>query len=199
MNKGNFLENSCTFSLLKPELLKECKPFICGNDDLDDFFMNNSDLYTKQLLGKTYCFRLDEDLSVITCAFTVANDSIKANFLPNSRKKKVIQDIPFSKQRRSYPAVLIGRLGVNMNYQGCHIGNELIGFIKDWFISPENKTGCRFIVVDAYNKSSIISFYEKNNFYPLFSTEQQEKEYLGIPESSSLFTRLMIFDLINIT
>ena len=199
MNKGNFLENSCTFSLLKPELLKVCKPFICGNDDLDDFFMNNSDLYTKQLLGKTYCFRLDEDLSVITCAFTVANDSIKANFLPNSRKKKVIQDIPFSKQRRSYPAVLIGRLGVNMNYQGCHIGNELIGFIKDWFISPENKTGCRFIVVDAYNKPSIISFYEKNNFYPLFSTEQQEKEYLGIPESSSLFTRLMIFDLINIT
>lgn len=161
MNKGNFLENNCTFSLLKPELLKECKPFICGNDDLDDFFMNHSALYTQQLLGKTYCFRLDKDLSDITCAFTVSNDSIKANFLPNSRKKKVIQDIPFSKQRRSYPAVLIGRLGVNMNYQGCHIGNELIDFIKDWFISPENKTGCRFIVVDAYNKPSIISFFAK--------------------------------------
>lgn len=198
MNNDNFLENNCTFSLLKPELLKECKPFICGNDDLDDFFMNNSALYTEQLLGKTYCFRLDKDLSIITCAFTVANDSVKANFLPNSRKKKVTQDIPFVKQHRSYPAVLIGRLGVNQEFQGCHIGNKLINFIKDWFVSPENKTGCRFIVVDAYNKPSIISFYEKNGFYPLFSTEQQEREYLTISENSPLLTRLMIFDLINI-
>lgn len=75
MNQSNFLENNCTFSLLKPELLKECKPFICGDDDLDDFFTNNSALYTEQLLGKTYCFRLDKDLSIITCAFTVANVS----------------------------------------------------------------------------------------------------------------------------
>jgi len=77
MNKGNFLENNCTFSLLKPELLKECKPFICGNDDLDDFFMNNSNLYTEQLLGKTYCFRLDEDLSVMTVSKLISYRTVE--------------------------------------------------------------------------------------------------------------------------
>lgn len=186
------------FSLLEPELLQQCKPFNCGNNDLDDFFLNQSVLYSTQLLGKTYCFRLDNDQSTIACIFTVANDCIKVNFLPNSRRKKVIQDIPHVKQRRSYPAVLIGRLGVNKELQGNHLGEELIDFIKDWFASYENKTGCRFIVVDAYNEPHILRFYEKNGFHPLFSTEQQECEYLTLPEGTHLHTRLMIFDLINI-
>lgn len=198
MKYDSFLENNCTFSLLEPELLQQCKPFNCGNDDLNDFFWNNSVLYSAQLLGKTYCFRLDKDLSTIVCAFTVANDSVKANFLPNNRRKKIVQDIPHSKRHRSYPAVLIGRLGVNSEFQGNHIGEELLKFIKDWFVSYENKTGCRFIVVDAYNQPSVLHFYEKNGFGYLFSTEQQECEYLSLPDTTSLFTRLMIFDLINI-
>ncbi len=45
--------------------------------------------------------------------FTVSNDSLKADDLPNSRKKKANKDIPRNKQRKSYPAVLIGRLGVD--------------------------------------------------------------------------------------
>lgn len=194
----NFLESGCTFSLLEPELLQQCKPFICGNDDLDDFFLNQSILYSTQLLGKTYCFLLDSDQSPIACAFTVSNDSIKVNFLPNSRKKRVIQGIPHSKRHRSYPAVLIGRLGVNKQLQGNHIGKELMDFIKDWFVSPENKTGCRFIVVDAYNELQVLHFYEDNGFHPLFSSEQQEREYLSLPIDTTLNTRLMIFDLINI-
>lgn len=198
MMQNNFLENCCTFSLLEPELLENCKPFICGNDDLDDFFLNNSALYTAQLLGKTYCFRLDSDPSVIVCAFTVANDSIKVNFLPNSRKKKVTEAIPRIKQHRSYPAVLIGRLGVNKQFQSLHIGNRLLNFIKDWFISPENKTGCRFVVVDAYNQPKILQFYEKNKFQTLFSSEAQERAYLTLPDTHPLYTRLMVFDLINL-
>lgn len=198
MKHYNFLKSNCTFSVLELELLQQCKPFICGNNDLDDFFLNQSVLYSAQLLGKTYCFRLDNAQSTITCIFTVANDSIKVNFLPNSRKKKIIQGIPHAKQRRSYPAVLIGRLGVNKEFQGNHIGEELMNFIKDWFVSSENKTGCRFIVVDAYNEPQVLHFYEKNGFQPLFSTEQQECEYLTLPAGTSLHTRLMVFDLIHI-
>ena len=56
------------------------------------------------------------------CAFTISNDSIKTFLLPNARKKKVIKDIPRQKQMKSYPAVLIGRLGVNKNYRS--IENE---------------------------------------------------------------------------
>ena len=80
----------------------------------------------------------------------------------------------------SYPAVLIGRLGVNREYQGTpsHVGQQLMTFIKDWFRHEDNKTGCRFIVVDAYNEERVLKYYDKNGFLPLYKTEEIEKQYL---------------------
>jgi GNAT superfamily N-acetyltransferase len=192
----NFLSNNCTFSVLNEVVLKSSSFFDCGHPDLNDFFSNDCIAYSKELLGKSYCFRLDSDQSVIACAFTVSNDSIKVNSLPNSRKKKLVKSIPRPKQFRSYPAVLIGRLGVNQNYKGVGIGRELMDFIKSWFIDPNNKTGCRFIVVDAYNEPIPIKYYMQNEFEFLFSTEEQEKEYMGLLVDDQLKTRLMYFDLI---
>jgi hypothetical protein len=116
-------------------------------------------------------------------------------------KKKVIQEIPRQKQMRSYPAVLIGRLGVNKNYRFIQgererTGKQLMDFIKSWFIDGANKTGCRFIVVDSYNTKGPLKYYTDNEFVPLFSTEDQEKEFTGIKPEDSLETRLMYYDLI---
>ena len=72
-------------------------------------------------------------------------------------------------------------------------------FIKAWFIDDANKTGCRFIVVDAYNEAIPISYYQKNGFDFLFSTEEQEKEYMGLNTEEALKTRLMYFDLIQLS
>ena len=92
------------------------------------------------------------DPSIIVCAATISNDSIKSNSLPNSRKKKVSKSIPREKQFRSYPAVLIGRLGVNADYHSKGIGKELMDFVKSWFIDTSNKTDCSFVIVDSYNE-----------------------------------------------
>jgi len=192
----NFLESNCTFSVLDEVVIKSSKVFDCGHPDLNDFFSNDCIAYSKELLGKSYCFRLDSDSSIITCSFTVSNDSIKVNSLPNSRKKKLIKSIPRPKHFKSYPAVLIGRLGVDQNFKGKGIGKELMDFIKSWFIDPNNKTGCRFLVVDAYNEPNPIQYYKKNDFDFLFSTEEQEKEYMGMSTNETLKTRLMYFDLI---
>jgi len=72
----------------------------------------------QSILGKTLCFTLDDDPSIIVCAFTISNDSIKARDLPNSIKRKVTKLIPREKTLRNYPAILIGRLGVNIKYRG---------------------------------------------------------------------------------
>jgi len=69
-------------------------------------------------------------------------------------------------------------------------------FIKSWFIDGANKTGCRFIVVDSYNDVIPLRYYTENQFIPLFSSDEQEKEYTGIPIEAILATRLMYFDLI---
>ena len=48
-----------------------------------------------------------------------------------------------------------------------HILLQVIEYIASWFVHPDNKTGCRFIVVDAYNKENVLHFYEKNGISPL--------------------------------
>lgn len=152
-------------------------------------------------MGKTYCFTLDENPEIIIGAFTISNDSIKTFNLPNARKKKVNKDIPRQKQMKSYTAVLIGRLGVHKNYRLVNdetdrTGKQLMNFIKSWFIDGANKTGCRFIVVDSYNEINPLKYYSNNEFIPLFSNEEQEKEYTGIGSDAKLETRLLYFDLI---
>lgn len=191
-----FLEEKCTFDVLSQQLLNSCNSFDCGHGDLNDFFTNDSQNYSSQLLGKSYCFCLDKSPNEIVCSFTISNDSIKTNFLPNNRKKKVNKEIPRVKQFKSYPAVLIGRLGVGEKFKNKGVGRELMNFIKSWFIDPENKTGCRFVVVDSYNEKTPLSYYQRNDFEFLFSSEAQEKEYMGLPKDYELNTRLMYFDLI---
>lgn len=196
-----FLLENCTLKIYDKNILQNCQPFDCDHPDLNDFFANDVLNYSMELLGKTYCFVLDDDPSVIVCAFTISNDSIKTTHLPNARKKKVTKVIPREKQMRSYPAVLIGRLGVNKNYRMVEgeverTGKQLMDFIKSWFIDGANKTGCRFIVVDSYNELKPLRYYAQNNFVSLFSSEEQEKEFTGLKTEDTLITRLMYFDLI---
>lgn len=58
-----------------------------------------------------------------------------------------------------------------------------------------NKVGCRFLVVDAYNKEEILKFYYSNGFLPLRKTEEDERDFYGITSVETLRTRLLYFDL----
>jgi len=193
------LFEDCSFGSLSENIDKiNLEEFDCSNEDLNEFFKQDAIKYSRDLLGKTYAFVLDENKESVVCMFTVSNDSLKADDLPNSRKKKVNKEIPRNKQRKSYPAVLIGRLGVASKFSGSGIGTQLMEFIKAWFIDPLNKTGCRFIVVDAYNTDNAIHYYLRNEFDFLFSSEKQEKEYIGKEDSEELKTRMMYFDLLSL-
>ncbi len=193
---SDFLLNNCTLQAVDHTVVKICSKFDCGHSDLNDFFQKDSVSYLTQLLGKTYVFTLNSDPSIIVCAFTVANDSIKTVNLPNKGKNRLNRKIPHAKQMRSYPAVLIGRLGVNKDYKNRKIGSELMDFIKAWFVDRNNKTGCRFILVDSYNEEGPLNYYKKNQFSELFSSEDEERDFLKIRNNNKLKTRLMCFDLI---
>lgn len=56
-----FLSSQCFFSELTDDLLSTCQPFSCGNEDLDDFFENDATRYAYYLMGKSYCFRKNDD------------------------------------------------------------------------------------------------------------------------------------------
>jgi len=182
--------------------MQEAHKFDCGNSDLNDFFEKDAFNFDVQLFGKTYCFLPDFDRKEIVCIFTISNDSVKVRTLPDESKKQLRKNIPRQKRGlRNYPAVLIGRLGVNKKYMDSGIGSQVLDFIKAWFRQEDNKTGCRFLIVDAYNTEKVTSFYsEKNGFSFLFDSEEIESKFIGIDlkKNESLHTRMMFYDLIEI-
>lgn len=194
------LISKCDMFIATQEKLATCEPFICKEDDLTDFFANDATKYQEKLLGKTYIFCLKENPQVIVAAFTLSNDSIRiTNKLKDEDKETFLHKTELdSKGLRRYPSVLIGRLGVNKVFENLGYGSAVISFIKMWFLS-ENKTGCRFIIVDAYNNERTLHFYQKNDFEFLIEDEVNEAKYMDISRNNlPLRTRLMFFDLLQV-
>ena len=170
--------------------------FNCGRKDINDFFRNEALDYQKELFGKTYLFSPRDNLNTVAAAFTVANASIFTRLLPNSRQKKVGYEIRHSKGQINYPAVLLGRLGVDVRFSGFKLGRQIVEFVAQWFAGPENKSGCRHLIVDAYNEKWLLNFYEECGLKPIFGSDEQERVYRQIEDDAPLETRLLYRDLI---
>lgn len=144
--------------------------FNCGDTDLNDFLVSDALNYQNELLAVTYL--LIDKQSTVSAFFSLSNDALKDQDFEkwNSLSRK----IPNRKRRKDYPAVKIVRIGVDVSFTGQGIGSEIVFFIKNWF-TTENKTGCRFLLVDAYNRTEVLSFYERNDFSYLTEKDINKK------------------------
>lgn len=156
------------------------KPFDCGDTDLngflleDDRLISNAKHHAKELLAVTYVIE-DEDKEQTIAYFSLLNDKIERNITDDSEWKRLSKEIPNIKRRRSQPAVKIGRLAVSKEYQGQGWGLQIVNFLKHWFTN-NNKTGCRYITVDALADKA--SFYEKHGFKVLVTPEKGDETVL---------------------
>ena len=171
----------------------ELLPFDCGDKDLNEFFTKDAINYQRGLFAVTYYLENDEETILY---FTLSNDKLSAIETTKSFWRKVKDSIPHEKHRKDFPAVKIGRFAVGKKFQqsDAHWGTITLKFIKRWMVS-ENKTGCRFITVDAYKNA--VPFYKKNNFK--FMGKEEEERYLSdikSPESEGTYS--MYFDLSRI-
>jgi GNAT superfamily N-acetyltransferase len=188
------LEQDC--DIVKVNQSNPILAFDCADDDLNEFFVLDAPKYQAQLLGETYFF-VETETQKVVCAYTLSNDGIKTFDLPNSRKKKIRDSVPREKHTKSFPATLIGRLGVSKDFAGQGVGSQLMEFVKTSCLF-ETGNRCRFLIVDAYNQEAVKQYYLKNGFAFLFSTEDQEKTYFGLDDSMSIKTRFMYFDLLDL-
>lgn len=179
------------------EVADYCEAFHCDDSDLDEFFAKDAIFYDVELLGKTYAWIDASDPTKILGLITLANDSVKTHALETSARNRLQRSVTNAKRGMNFPAVLIGRLGVASAYQGkgLNIGSQILDYVKDWFRSSDNKTGCRFIVVDAYNNERTLRFYGRNGFKTLYKTEQEERDFLKLNDDEPMKTRFMFFDL----
>ena len=157
--------------------------FDCGDEDLNDFILNEAMLYRKAMLAVTYIFEHRENKQVVAF-FSLAHDKVSVSDFASStefnrfRRKRFVNE----KRLRSYPAIKLCRLGVDVTVKGNHIGSNLLKYIKTLYLL-DNRAGCRFLTVDAY--AAAVPFYEQNGFLPLGDETQQP-------------TRAMYFDLNDI-
>lgn len=155
--------------------------FDCGDADLYDFILNESFLYKDELLAVSYIMENESGKAI--AYFSLANDKVSLAEFDNKtefnrfRKQRFINE----KRLKSYPAVKICRFGVDVSVRNLHIGSKLINFIK-WYFVTNNKTGCRFVTVDAYINA--IPFLWKNDFHPLTEGDKDD-----------LHTRQLYYDL----
>jgi len=190
----------CELVRASEKRLAECQPFNCGENDLDEFFAKDCLINQSRLLGKTYLFCLKEQPETIVTAFSLSNDSIRlTNRITDEYKEQFLDDTNLhDKSLKRFPAVLIGRLGTNKDFAGQGYGTAIMDFIKVLF-RTNNRTGCRFLIVDALNRTETLHYYEKNDFRYLIADERLEAKYMGIGVGRlPLNTRLMYFDLLKI-
>ncbi len=126
----------------------------------------------------------DQDKNNTIAFFSIANDMVSIKNLDGDRNlwNRFRKSFPNSKRISTYPAVKLGRLGVSKEYKGTGYGKAILDYLKVLFVT-DNRTGCKYITVDAYKKS--LGFYEKNDF-KYFTDKDKD-----------LDTRQMYFDLIQ--
>lgn len=185
MNKTkDFYSEYHVHRLLESELVTH---FDCGDDDLNEFIIKDARLYRQALLAVTYVLAKHNNPNHVVAFFSLANDRVSMSDFENKtdfNRFRKHRHFPQEKRLKSYPAVKICRLGVDLSMKGLHVGSSILDFIKQYF-TIDNKTGCRFITVDAYLDA--IPFYEKNGFH-----------LLNTDDEGSAHTRLLYFDLNDI-
>ena len=179
-----------------PEL--DIVSFDCERESVNEFFREEAQGYQDELFGKTYYFCLPQNPSSVVAGFTVANASIFTKHLSRTRREKIGSEVHHQKGLINYPSVLLAQLGVDRRYKGNHLGSQIIDFVSTWFVSQSNKSGCRYLIVDAYDEPELIQYYQRNKLQLFFSDKSQEMKYRNWNEDKDgqLETRLMYRDLI---
>lgn len=182
MEKEGAIDHYRIYKLAEDERIVS---FDCGDDDLNDFALNEAQPYRKEKLAVTYTLINKEDSSGVGAYFCLLNDRISMTDFDNKTEyNRFRKRFVNAKRIKSYPAAKIGRFAVAKSMKGKNIGSFLLDFIKSFFVI-DNKTGCRFLTVDAY--ADAMPFYLKNGFVPLNDEDKDDD------------TRLLYFDLNDVS
>ena len=137
------------------DLYESISSFDCGDEDLNDFFMNEAEQYHQAKLASTHVLCSDSD---IVGFFTLVTDCLH-------RQRVEPDDSVAYFAHQKYPAVKIARLAVNLPYQNQGIGSRSLKWIFKNLLRFSDLAAFRFVTVDAKNIGSVPAFYKKFGFH----------------------------------
>jgi ribosomal protein S18 acetylase RimI-like enzyme len=144
----------CSLVPLTKQLQKT--PFDCGNPVLNEYFRQYSLKNDKLLLGKTFVALQDD--TTVAGYMTLSNAQIEAAALANAIRVRL--------PKYPVPALRIGKLAVDIQFQGRGIGAYLLRSALEKALSVSNTTGLFAVLVDAIDEKAK-GFYVKYGFLAL--------------------------------
>ncbi len=179
-------EELSQLSLILLEENHTIKPFDCGDSDLNEFLIEKAKLYKKEFLATTFILENEEQT---VAYYSVFNDSLKVeleSFASKSAFRRFLKELLSHPKRhlKSFPALKIGRLGIDRNFKGKGLGKLIVNSIINDAFELNEKQACKLVTVDAYSQS--LTFYERLNFEYLTESDKDEE------------TRQMYFDLTSL-
>jgi GNAT superfamily N-acetyltransferase len=139
--------------------------FDCGVDSLNEWLGKRA--WKNQVIGASRTFVVNEGDTILGyyCLSSAAIDRIE---LPKAKQRNMPDPIP---------AALIGRLAVDLRYQGRKIGVSLLQDAVCRIIAASQTIGIAYILVHALDDGAK-RFYENNGFVAI--PEQQLTLFLSI-------------------
>lgn len=133
--------------------------FSCGKELLDNYFWRQAKQDVKRKLSA--CFvAVDKETDKITGYYTLSSSSISNDLIPDSFKKKL------PKSYSSIPTILLGRLAIDMDFQGKGIGRILLIDSLKRCSETSDTVGTFAVIVDPLDDEAE-RFYEKYGFIKL--------------------------------
>lgn len=134
-----------------------CAEFDCGNNELNQYLRKYAKQNDKKGIGKTYIAVKPSTAKSIGGYYTISTSLIEFESLPEDIARK-LPSYPI-------PAILIGRLAVDLNFQGVGLGEELLVNALNRIVQISEEVGVYAVRVDALNERAK-QFYLKYEFLP---------------------------------
>lgn len=135
-------------------LVRASKRFSCGHPVLDQWLTQYSGQNERRHNTRTF-FAVASAKGPVVGYYTLVATQIEPD--PEALRYKVgTRDYPV-------PAVLLARLAVDKNWQGCRIGAQLLAHALKNVVTANDLVGFEALVVDAIDQAAE-TFYSKHGF-----------------------------------
>lgn len=141
--------------------------------EIHKFYYNDLQRYQESNLSTVRLVKIEDK---IVGYFTVSMNAIELDKL--GKDEKVKNTTP-----KKYPAMLIGRMGIDKKYRRRGIGSEICQFCRGLAIEIGQKVACRYVMIHTTDDKNKIHFYSESGF--IKSGNPPKKEII------SMFVRIV--------
>lgn len=139
-----------------PEVIEEhhvVSQFFCGKETLDDFVKNKALKNRRNKATTTYVI-CKSGSSVAIGYFSLASGCVVRDEAPKNLQRNMPREIP---------AVVLGRLAIDLRYQGQGLGEALLLEAFERALVASNTIGAAVILIHAIDTAAA-DFYKKHGF-----------------------------------